>query len=260
MRSRIGTAAAVACFAALAAAGMAEALRPAPPAAAAQDQALRVRDGGRLVVPEDYRTEFVALGTWAVASNSPTGDAAEFHRVYAAKEVVEAYRTTGRFPDGAVLVKEVTTARAEDMTTGRVSRADEVLGWFVMVKDTEGRYPGDPLWGDGWGWAWFDAEAPDQATTTDYKEECLGCHVPAQGTDWVYIEGYPLLRDRPVGGTTRRRPADARQGCRLALVELASATGKNGATGDDEQKCLGHDNSGAARVAGCLLARRMRPT
>lgn len=90
-------------------------------------------------MPEGYRTGFVALGAWAVASDPPLGDAAE--------EVVEAYRSTGRFPDGAVLAKEVATARAGDMTTGRVSRAGEVLGWFVMVRDAEGRHPGDPLWG-----------------------------------------------------------------------------------------------------------------
>ena len=206
--SAIVKAAAVACCAAaLAAAGVAAPLRPEPPAAAAQDRAPPVRAGGTLAVPEGYRTGFVALGTWAVASDAPTGDAAEFHGVYAAEEIVEAYRSTGRFPDGAVLVKEVATARAGDMTTGRVSRAGEVLGWFVMVKDTEGRYPGDPLWGDGWGWAWFDAGAPEEAVTTDYREECLGCHVPAQGTDWVYVEGYPLLRDRATTGGAARPPA-----------------------------------------------------
>lgn len=149
-------------------------------------------------MPEGYRTGFVALGAWAVASDPPPGDAAE--------EVVEAYRSTGRFPDGAVLAKEVATARAGDMTTGRVSRAGEVLGWFVMVKDAEGRHPGDPLRGDGWGWARFDAGAPEEAVTADHREECLGCHVPAEGTDRVYVEGYPPLRDRPTGGGLTRAP------------------------------------------------------
>jgi hypothetical protein len=39
--------------------------------------------------------------------------------------------------------------------------------------------------------------------TADYREECLGCRVPAQGTDWVYVEGYPPLRDRPTGAAAR---------------------------------------------------------
>ena len=36
---------------------------------------------------------------------------------------------------------------------------------------------------------------PDGALQTkDYRAECLGCHAPAGHTDWVYVEGYPLLR------------------------------------------------------------------
>ncbi len=25
-----------------------------------------------------------------------------------------------------------------------------------MVKDSKNSHPGNPLWGDGWGWSWFD--------------------------------------------------------------------------------------------------------
>jgi hypothetical protein len=27
----------------------------------------------------------------------------------------------------------------------------------------------------------------------DYKKDCLGCHIPARTTDWVYVQGYPVL-------------------------------------------------------------------
>ena len=73
---------------------------------------------------------------------------------------IEAYRKNGRFPDGTVLVKEVFKTATKEMTTGTVSHADELKGWFVMVKDSAGRYPGNALWGDGWGWSWFDAANP----------------------------------------------------------------------------------------------------
>ena len=109
----------------------------------------------------------------------------------------ESSRNTARaerFRDGAVLVKEVFQAQTASMTTGTVSRADTLQGWFVMVKDAKGRYPSNKLWGDGWGWAWFDAANPLKTTSTDYKKDCLACHVPAQASDWVYVDGYPPLQ------------------------------------------------------------------
>ena len=29
-----------------------------------------------------------------------------------------------------------------------------------MMKAGDGRYAGNKLWGDGWGWSWFDAGQP----------------------------------------------------------------------------------------------------
>jgi hypothetical protein len=72
--------------------------------------------------------------------------------------------------------------------------AGTLKGWFVMVKDSQGRYSGNKLRGDGWGWSWFDAANPSKTTSTDYKTDCLPCHVPAQASDWVYVGGYPPLR------------------------------------------------------------------
>ena len=53
------------------------------------------------------------------------------------------------------------------MTTGTVSHAETLKGWFVMMKDSNGRYASNKLWGDGWGWAWFDAANPSKATLGD---------------------------------------------------------------------------------------------
>ncbi|MGY3618158.1 hypothetical protein [Bradyrhizobium sp. USDA 10063] len=36
------------------------------------------------------------------------------------------------------------------VTTGTVSSTGTLAGWFVMVKDNVGRFPGNKLWGDGW--------------------------------------------------------------------------------------------------------------
>jgi hypothetical protein len=152
-----------------------------------------VAAGGNLRVPRDYQTTYQPLGSWAVAADEGRGSK-ELHVVLASPGSVEAYRKDGRFPDGTVLVKEVFKTATKEMTTGTVSHADELKGWFVMVKDSAGRYPGNALWGDGWGWSWFDAANPTKTTSTDYKLNCKSCHVPAQATDWVYVDGYPALK------------------------------------------------------------------
>ena len=79
------------------------------------------------------------------------------------------------------------------MTTGEISHATETEGWFIMIKDAEGRFKGNALWGDGWGWALFKADDPAATVTENYKDECIPCHVPAEKDDWVYLRGYPEL-------------------------------------------------------------------
>jgi hypothetical protein len=148
---------------------------------------------GNLSVPGDYREAYQFLGNWAVAADSGSGSK-ELHVVFASPGASDAYRKGGVFPDGTVLVKEVYSAATSEMTTGSVSRADTLKGWFVMVKGDASRFPGNALWGDGWGWAWFDASNPKKTTSTDYRVNCKFCHVPAQSTGWVYVNGYPNLK------------------------------------------------------------------
>jgi len=148
---------------------------------------------GNLHVPDDYRTTYESLGSWALAADQGQGSKG-LHIVYASPGTIAAYRREGRFPDRTVLVKEVFQATTEEMKTGTVSHANTLMGWFVMVKDSNGRHAGNKLWGDGWGWSWFDAANPSKTTSTDYKENCLSCHVPAQASDWIYVRGYPPLK------------------------------------------------------------------
>jgi hypothetical protein len=152
-----------------------------------------VNAAGNLRVPEDYRALYQALGSWAIAGDHGQGSK-EIHAVYASPGAIDSYLKTRHFAEGAVLVKEVFEASTGEMTTGTVSHADKLKGWFVMVRDTKNSHRGNPLWGDGWGWSWFDADKPLKTTSTDYHSDCLGCHVPAQSTDWIYVNGYPSLR------------------------------------------------------------------
>jgi hypothetical protein len=106
---------------------------------------------GNLHVPDAYRTAYQFLGSWAIAADEGQGSK-ELHVVYASPGSITAYHKNGRFPDGAVLVKEVFEAAAGQMTTGTVSHAETLKGWFVMMRDSSGRHAGNKLWGDGWGW------------------------------------------------------------------------------------------------------------
>jgi cytochrome P460 len=149
--------------------------------------------GGNLRVPGDYRTAYQFLGSWAVAADQGQGSK-EIHVVYASPGATAAYRKNGRFSDGSVLVKEVFEATTQGMTTGTVSHAQTLKGWFVMMKDSKDSHPGNKLWGNGWGWSWFDAANPSKTTSTDFKVDCLPCHEPARASDWIYVQGYPALK------------------------------------------------------------------
>src|SRR5918995_6231878 len=103
---------------------------------------------GNLHVPDAYRTTYQSLQTSAVAADQGEGSK-ELHVVYASPGTITAYLKDGRFPEGAVLVKEVFEAATGQFTTGTVSHAQTLKGWFIMVKDSSsGRYPGNKLWGD----------------------------------------------------------------------------------------------------------------
>lgn len=148
---------------------------------------------GNIRKPADFRDLYQALGVYTpVDLNNNT----EMHYTYASPGTAESYRRTGKFPDGTVLVKEVFATDHAQLTTGNAHWAAKTKVWFVMIKDDKGRYPGNPLWGDGWGWALFKSDAPDKQVATNYKKDCLGCHVPAQSTDWVYVQGYPVLKSK----------------------------------------------------------------
>ena len=146
---------------------------------------------GNISFPLNFRTNMVHLGSWFV----PSGGASGFHDVYTEKESVEAFRKTGKFPDGAVLVKELRASKAGTYTTGEgVNYAtSDIKQWFVMVKDVKGRFTNNPLWGDGWGWALYKPDNKAKNVATDYKTDCLSCHVPAKDKDWIYTEAYPTL-------------------------------------------------------------------
>ena len=152
-----------------------------------------VDKAGNISKPADVRDLYQFLGTYTpTGSNGET----EIHVTYASPGAAQYYRKNGKFADGTVLVKETFMTDHAQMTTGDARWATNTIVWFVKIKDTKNRFPNNKLWGDGWGWFLFKADAPDKQVATDYKKDCLGCHIPAKSTDWTYIQGFPVLKSK----------------------------------------------------------------
>ena len=148
---------------------------------------------GNIRKPADVRDLYQFLGTYTpTGSNGDT----EMHITYASPGAAQYYRQNGKFADGTVLVKETFATDHAQMTTGDARWATKTIVWFVMIKDAKNRFPNNQLWANGWGWALFKADAPDKQVATSFKKDCQGCHIPAQSTDWVYVQGYPVLKSK----------------------------------------------------------------
>src|SRR5437763_15513965 len=140
-RQTIGGLAVAALLAGLVAVGLSNPLAGHdPPAPKADDFSPYVTKDGGISLPLDYREKFLHLGTYAVATK-PDKPVDEMHNVYARPEDVQAYRRGGKFPDGAIRVKDVSTVGSEKLTTGQSTWTTDVNIWFVMGKDSTGRFP-----------------------------------------------------------------------------------------------------------------------
>ncbi len=146
---------------------------------------------GNISLPSNVRNSWVHLGSWVV--NDADAPGAGFHDVYTQPEAAQIYRETGEFADGTVLVKEIRSIESGTKTTGPALWAGEPQIWFVMVKDNQNRFDG-PHWGKGWGWGLYKADNPAVNVSESFEVTCMGCHIPAQDTGWVFVEGYPTLK------------------------------------------------------------------
>jgi hypothetical protein len=137
-----------------------------------------------------------AAGTNCTRSNFP-----EYHHVYIEQKNVDAYLKTGSFPEGTVIVKELTrvlnptfpdSSRTEPSGRGYFNGAYN--GIDMSVKDSK-RFAAT----NGWGFFTFGHHPlPYNPTSAERPvTECAGCHIAnVANTDMTWIQFYPLLRDK----------------------------------------------------------------
>jgi hypothetical protein len=188
-----------------------------PVAAAQSEQTSAVFDSdGKLQVPDPHvfrRWVFVGApltpeglndGKYncnAAGANCTRSNFPEYHHVYIEQKNVDAYLKTGEFPEGTVIVKELTrvlnptfpdSSRKEPSGRGYFNGAYN--GIDMSVKDSK-RFAKT----NGWGFFTFGHHPlPYEKTAAEAPvTECAGCHIANVGaTDMTWIQFYPILRDK----------------------------------------------------------------
>jgi len=153
---------------------------------------------GELILPKGYH-EWVFMGS-PITPNGLNGGKAgfpEFHNVYVHPKVFKAYRTTGKWPEGTIMLKELQLSQPGTFPDGSSVEASG-RGYFpaarngidISVKDSK-RFKDT----NGWGFFNFGHHAPPYAkvSVAAPKEACAGCHM-ANATNMVFSKFYkPIL-------------------------------------------------------------------
>lgn len=160
---------------------------------------------GQLLLPKDFR-EWVFIGAPLTPNGLNNGKAnfPEFHNVYVQPSAFRAYRATGKWPEGTMMVKELQLAGGKPEfpdgsrfeSSGRGYFPGAVQGLDVSVKDSK-RFPKTK----NWGYFNFNHSAPPYLAAAAERPmgECAGCHMSNAHEDMVYINLYkPILTPLPV--------------------------------------------------------------
>jgi hypothetical protein len=137
------------------------------------------------VPPAPNGIEFPAdYPDWRVISVSHRVDHHSMRAILGNDIAVEAARNgqTNPWPDGAVLGK-VVWQETEKPTWKTAIIPDRFIHAEFMFKDAK-RWADN---GTGWGFArWVGSEYKPYGQDAGFSQECIGCHTPVKGNDWVF--------------------------------------------------------------------------
>jgi hypothetical protein len=147
---------------------------------------------GKLKRPVGYR-KWVYIGEVVTPNDLNDGEATfpEFHSIYMDPGSFAHYEKTGKFRDGTVLIKELSSVGSKKATSGNGYFQGEFTGLEIAIKDLK-RFKDEPG-----HWAYFSfghkyplkKEAPKHSASA-----CNQCHQDNAKADWVFSQYYPALR------------------------------------------------------------------
>jgi len=176
-----------------------------PVAASQSDQSSAVFDSdGKLKLPDPQafrRWVFVGAPLTPNGLNNGKANFPEYHHVYIEQKNVDAYLKTGEFPEGTVIVKELTRVLDPKFPDGSRSEPSgrgyfngQYNGIDVTVKDSK-RFAKT----NNWGFFTFGHHPLPYSQSAEEApaSECASCHQTfVAKTDMTWVQFYPLLRDK----------------------------------------------------------------
>jgi hypothetical protein len=150
-------------------------------------------DGQLIKFSPDVYREWIWVGEPVTPNelNPPEAAFPEFHDVYINPTAWREWKKTGTFPDGTVIVKELTSVGSKESASGKGYYQGEFTGLEHSVKDSK-RFGGESK---GWAYFTFGHKYPlkEQATRQPFAN-CSQCHVANAKDDEVFTQYYPVLR------------------------------------------------------------------
>ena len=115
----------------------------------------------------------------------------EFHSVYMDPESFAEYEKTGKYRDGTVLIKELSSVGSKKAPSGNGYFQGEFTGLEATIKDSK-RFKDEP---GNWAYFSFGHKYPLKAEVSkNAAAACNQCHQDNAKTDWVFSQYYPVLR------------------------------------------------------------------
>ena len=159
---------------------------------AARGAVVEFTPDGKLKQPVGYR-QWIYVGA-SVTPNDLNGGKAlfpEFHEVYVDPESFAEYEKTGKFRDGTVLIKELSSVGSKQASSGNGYFQGEFTGLEASIKDSK-RFKDEP---GNVAYFSFGHKYPLKAEASkNAAAACNQCHQDNAQKDWVFSQYYPVLR------------------------------------------------------------------
>jgi hypothetical protein len=143
-----------------------------------------------LVRPADYREWIFVGSSMGLSYSEDSGSRGEdlFHNVYINPGAYREYISTGRFPEGTVMMLELARPGTKNEPGLQGSFEKDFVALEGSVKDSS-RFEG------GWGFFKFtDDQGKLKANASPEETGCRSCHQQRAETDHVFTQFYPVLR------------------------------------------------------------------